>query len=104
MSLSTFILFVWTLSVAGLVPAWFQNPRGNRTDFAYDVLNRQIAVTNPPVDSVRTVKFTGYDELGNRILNTDEAGVKTAFNFDGLGRLLSVTNDFKTNGTSSPFV
>jgi len=64
------------------------------TDFQYDALNRRAAVLFPATVSggLRATNLTGYDALGRRVAETNEAGIVARFGYDGLGRLIGVTN------------
>jgi RHS repeat-associated protein len=67
----------------------------------YDALNCQTDVLYPPVAGVHdssnpNKRTTIYDELGRVIQEIDQAGIKTGFAYDGMGRLIWVTNAFNT--------
>ncbi len=86
--------------------AWTEDALHHRTEFFYDSLNRCTITRFPQLDGEtnRKLKTTTYDALGRRVRETDEAGVITAFGYDALGRLTSVTNDWRTgyNANETP--
>src|SRR6266542_7004832 len=69
------------------------------TDFQYDALSRRAAVLFPATVSggLRATNLTGYDALGRRVAETNEAGILARFGYDGLGRLICVTNAWGTS-------
>ena len=70
------------------------DPRGNRTDFEYDDLNRLTKITYPPDSSgSRPFREFVYDPRGNKILEIDENGVHTLFQYDGRNRKIRQIRD-----------
>jgi RHS repeat-associated protein len=67
---------------------------GRETDFQYDSLNRQTVQLFPSAVSgaARTGITNVYDGLDRRIAFTNQAGLKTGFQFDVLSRMIGVTN------------
>ncbi len=69
------------------------DPLGHRTGFDYDCAHRLETTTHPATTrNPVTTRRTGYDLLGRRMSETDQAGVVTGFGFDQVGRLTSVTD------------
>jgi RHS repeat-associated protein len=65
------------------------------TTFAYDSLDRQVAVTN----SVGTVVRLAYDSRDNLVLRTDGNGNTARFSYDGLNRLVRTAHQMRAGGT-----
>ena len=59
---------------------------GNRTEYKYDELGRQIAV----VDALGNVTRTEYDQAGNVIAEIDGLGNRTEYQYDPLNRQTAV--------------
>jgi len=68
------------------------------TDCEYDDLNRAVKTIFPATVSggARPFTLTGYDSLGRRVAETNEAGVITRYGYDGAGRVIGVTNAWNT--------
>lgn len=75
---------------------------GRAIDYEYDALNRQVRTIYPAtvLGGPRAVTLTGYDVLGQKIAETNEADIVTCFGYDGLGRLVSVTNAHGTTNAT----
>lgn len=69
---------------------------GNRTDYGYDALQRRVQTRFPEVDGQRSSVYAGYDSLGRHISDTNELGIVTAYGYDLMGSLTSVTNALGT--------
>ena len=71
---------------------------GRATDYEYDALNRRTKTIFPATATGGQRPFTtlGYDVLGRRIAETNEAGIVARFGYDPLSRLIGVTNAFGT--------
>jgi RHS repeat-associated protein len=71
---------------------------GRATDYEYDAMNRQVKVIYPATVSgqARATMTTGYDGLGRRVAETNEASIIRRFGYDGLGRLIAATNAWGT--------
>jgi RHS repeat-associated protein len=67
-------------------------------DYEYDLLNRRVKTIFPATVSggTRPYTLTGYDGLGRRIAETNEAGIVSRFGYDGAGRLIATTNAWNT--------
>jgi YD repeat-containing protein len=68
--------------------------RGRRKELAYDGLGRLVAVTLPNpatglIDSGALVTRYGYDEVGNKLTQTDALGRITRWTYDAMGRELT---------------
>ncbi len=66
-----------------------RDPRGNRSTYNYDLLNRRTSYSNPHTNEWQTA----YSDLGgggSRILTTDPLGQEVQQDFDRLGRLLAI--------------
>jgi len=68
-------------------------------DYNYDDLNRLTETVYPNVANVHDTsnpnkKITYYDALGRNYKEVDQAGIITGFAYDGLGRLVMVTNAY----------
>jgi RHS repeat-associated protein len=77
---------------------WVYDARGQRTDYEYDELDRLVKTIFPALEifGSHSTNCIGYDSLGRRVAETNEAGVVTRFAYDGLGRLIAVTNAWNT--------
>src|SRR5207244_2894397 len=84
---------------------WVRDALGHQTDYEYDAANRLVRVVFPQVtgEPGRKSRSTGYDGLGRKTRESDEAGVITAFDYDFRGLLTSVTLDFGTNGVKTAY-
>lgn len=69
---------------------------GNRTDYVYDSLQKRIQTLFPEVDGQRSSVYAGYDSLGRHLSDTNELGIVTAYGYDLMGYLTSVTNALGT--------
>ena len=71
---------------------WEEDPRKYRTEYEYDPLNRLTKVLLPDDDQDPLNPYREYifDDHNNRCDYYNENRHKTTFNFDGLGRLVSV--------------
>lgn len=69
---------------------------GNRTDYVYDALQRRVQTLFPEVDGQRSSVYAGYDSLGRHLSDTNELGIVTAYGYDLMGYLTSVTNALGT--------
>jgi YD repeat-containing protein len=70
-------------------------PLGGETDYQYDGGNR-LVYTFYPLNAGETARHETaltYDGLGQKLAETDEAGVKTAYTYDWRGLVTSVTVD-----------
>ncbi len=78
------------------------DPRGNRTRFAYDKLNRLVEVTYPSADTSAgeavTTKEIWYDPNGNKAAELDEEGHFTIFHYDALNRRVKTIRDMDGAG------
>jgi YD repeat-containing protein len=61
---------------------------GNTTSFDYDVLNRQVKVT----DAKGGITGTNYNAMGNVAKITDSVGNSTTYTYDAIDRLITDTN------------
>jgi RHS repeat-associated protein len=81
------------------------DPRGNRTRFAYDKLNRLIEVTYPSAGTRNgeaiTTKQIWYDLNGNKAAEIDEEGHYTIFHYDELNRRIKTIRDMDGQGLPS---
>jgi YD repeat-containing protein len=68
--------------------------KGNVTTYQYDALNRRTKTIFPSSDGIAppTETTTGYDELGRRTSETDQANKTTSLEYDSLGRLTAVVD------------
>ncbi|MEO8751072.1 MAG: RHS repeat-associated core domain-containing protein [Casimicrobiaceae bacterium] len=80
------------------------DPRLGATTHTYDKANRRTRTTYPltPPDTVALFETWEYDGAGRRIAWTDTAGRRTAYGYDGLGRLKTVTQPAPDGTTTSP--
>jgi len=69
----------------------FTDPESGLITYAYDTLNRLQTLTPPSAVSSGNFGF-GYDALSRRTSLTRPNSVNTAYSFDNLSRLLSVTH------------
>jgi YD repeat-containing protein len=78
------------------------DPRGNRTRFKYDKLNRLIEVTFPSAGTLGgeavSTKQIWYDENGNKAAEIDEEGNTTIHHYDALNRLITTIRDMDGAG------
>ncbi len=70
------------------------DPVGNTNWFAYDALNRLVAITNADL----TVRSFGYDPRGNKTAETNEIGNITFWQYDGFNRVTNEVVDLNGNG------
>jgi len=70
------------------------DPRGNRTRFTYDKLNRLTEATYPDT----TTKKIWYDLNGNKAAEIDEEGHYTIFHYDALNRRVKTIRDMDGAG------
>ncbi|WP_367871237.1 RHS repeat-associated core domain-containing protein [Luteolibacter sp. Populi] len=79
-----------------------RDPRGNRTRFKYDELNRLIEVTYPSAGTRTgervTTKQIWYNENGNKAAEIDEEGLYTIFHYDIFNRLTAKIRDMDGAG------
>ena len=77
-------------------------PERDWTKFEYHDFNRRKKTLQPllasqTLESERYTTETKYDLMGRRIEEIDQEGIGTAFGFDALGRLVGVTNVYRTS-------
>jgi RHS repeat-associated protein len=81
------------------------DPRGNRTRFEYDSLNRLTKVTYPSAGTrageAVTTKETWYDFNGNKAAEIDEEGHYTLHHYDVLNRRIKTIRDMDGAGLPS---
>jgi RHS repeat-associated protein len=72
---------------------WVRDPKGQTTRFVYDEQNRRVQTDFPAAadGEAATQTRTEYDGLGRRTAEVDQAGKRTEFGYDALGRLTKVT-------------
>jgi RHS repeat-associated protein len=68
---------------------------GNRTEYAYDAMNRPIRITEADPDGVAgpstsPVTILEYDPHGNLVRRTDANGVATSYGYDARDRLMII--------------
>ena len=77
--------------------------RGNRTDYAYDGLNRMVTQTDPSISSAdRGTWINEYDDAGNLVAAVDPSGARVEATFDSFDRTRTRTAIVR-NGDSDPF-
>lgn len=93
---ATFILTSTGYDPNGNV-SWSKDGNGRQTDFVYDAMNQRTRTDFPQVtgESGRKSQSTIYDAFARRVVEMDESGVLTGFDYDVMGRLVTVTNDMK---------
>src|SRR5205823_5204516 len=70
---------------------------GSEVNYQYDTLNRRTHMIYPSIPGLGvTQQITGYDALGRRTQETDQANVVTRYDYDALGRLTTVTSAYNT--------
>jgi YD repeat-containing protein len=70
---------------------------GNRTEYKYDALDRQIEIKDARGGLTKTV----YDKVGNTISITDALNHSTIFEYDALDRNVSITDALGHSTTSA---
>ncbi len=70
------------------------DPNSNTNWFAYDTLNRLVAVTNANL----TVRSFGYDLRGNKTSETNENEIVTFWQYDAFNRVTNEVVDLNENG------
>lgn len=66
-----------------------RDPRGNLTEYDYDLLNRRVELTNP-LSKTWTTTYTDLGGGGSRTTLTDPNGINTQRDFDRSGRVQSI--------------
>lgn len=66
-----------------------RDPRGNLTEYDYDLLNRRVELTNP-LSKTWTTAYTDLGGGGSRTTLTDPNGINTQRDFDRAGRVQSI--------------
>lgn len=85
-----------TVDNAGLVT------RSNFDGVGRPVTETVNYVSGGPVDSVTNLRtVTGYDKNGNAIRRTDANGIMTAYEYDALGRLTAVVENYRPGFAAS---
>jgi RHS repeat-associated protein len=81
------------------------DPRGNRTRFKYDKLNRLVEIIYPSAGTRNGVaaaqKQIWYDANGNKAVEVDEEGNHTIYHYDALNRLTTTIRDMDGLGLAS---
>jgi RHS repeat-associated protein len=89
---------------------WQQDPSGYYTSYTYDKQDRELSrihhrTVNALASAGDTIRTAYSDVMDSKGLvqqtETNEVGVKTVANFDGLGRLVRVDRVGKNGGTTS---
>lgn len=70
------------------------DPNNHTNWFAYDALNRLVAITNADF----TVRSFGYDARGNKTSETNENDKVTFWQYDSFNRVTNVVIDLNENG------
>lgn len=78
-------------------------PRGDRTVYTYDFMNRLIKETEVHPDGVTLEICHGYDLLGNRIYSIDPYNNKAEFSYDAFGRIIKIEGPALLNLGNMPY-
>ncbi|WP_386065396.1 RHS repeat-associated core domain-containing protein [Tahibacter sp. UC22_41] len=77
------------------------DPRGGKTQFAYDSLGRRTSITFPAVDGVSATVRTRYDAIGNVVEQTNARDQVTTLRYNDLNQKVEQVDPLDCSATST---